>query len=800
MGRPIEFMLGTSLRDLLNPAATHTIGNTIAILGGSSAVERAFGIPLFADRHLFDIAVHRIGDTIIIECQPSAAAENSPATLIGAMIGRLRRTKGFTDLCREAARQIKALSGFDRVMVYKFHPDGSGEVIAEALRAGTDSFLGLRYPASDIPHQARALYERSWLRVIADVSAPPVPLVPALGPCGQPVDLSLSALRAVSPIHIEYLRNMGVGASMSVSILRDGKLWGLVACHHMIPRTIGFAMRTTAELFAQVFSLLLESRERDLDAEYELSARAIHNQLMAAVAAQSATLDNVAGLIEVMTTLIPCEGIGVWIGERATLEGATPNQAQFVEMVRFLNRTAASRVFSTNALSKLHEPARLYTEHAAGILAIPISRTPRDFVVFFRREVVRSVTWAGNPTKTVTLGPNGNRLTPRKSFESWREIVRNRSTPWTPPELRVAESLRVTLIEIILRLTDLAEQDRRTAASQQKVLIAELNHRVRNILGLIQGLVARGKANAPSIELYAGVLEGRVRALARAHDQITSQDWGPGALTALIAAEGAAYFHDQSPRIHCSGPEVLLLPQGFSTLALVVHELMTNSAKYGALLVATGTIELSWIIDGADRLVIDWREVGGPLVGKPTRRGFGTALIERSIPHDLNGETSVHYDPLGMHVQMIIPAQFVTLGSEKPVAALAAPPGIPGRLSGYVLVVEDNIIIALDAEEMLTDLGAIRIDIAGRVSEALALIAAKRPDFAVLDVNLGTEMSFPVATALRALGVPFCFATGYGNALTLPADCAGTRIVKKPYSLETLSLTISQTLQDRVLS
>src|SRR5262249_46821620 len=160
--------------------------------------------------------------------------------MVRLMLGRVRKTKTLRELAQEAARQVKILTGFDRVMVYRFHPDGSGEVIAEVASAGLESYLGLHYPASDIPRQARILYTRNWLRIIADINAKPVPLSAASTHSATLLDLSMSVLRSVSPIHIEYLQNMGVGASMSVSILRDGKLWGLFACHHYSARHISF--------------------------------------------------------------------------------------------------------------------------------------------------------------------------------------------------------------------------------------------------------------------------------------------------------------------------------------------------------------------------------------------------------------------------------------------------------------------------------------------------------------------------------------------------------------------------------
>jgi len=560
------------------------------------------------------------------------------------------------------------------------------------------SFLGLHYPASDIPKQARALYERNWLRIIADTAATGVPVVPQLSPEGEVLDLSMSTLRPVSPIHMEYLCKMGVAASMSVSILRRGKLWGLFACHHLTPRCIGYERRTTAELFGQTFSLLLEGRERELEIEYKTRARRRPNQLMAAMAADASTFENVSRLVDATTDLIPCDGVGIWVEEQATLKGTTPTREEFLGLTRFLNRTAASSVFATNEIGKTYEPARDFTERAAGLLAIPVSRTPRDYIVFFRREVARSVSWAGNPEKPVTVGPNGVRLTPRKSFDAWREIVRGKAHPWAPAELHVADSLRTTLLEVILHLTDIAQTERRGAAERQELLIAELNHRVRNILGLIRGLVSQSRGGATTVEDFASVLGGRVQALARAHDQITRDQWGPASLRVLIEAEAAAYAGEGLGHppggtgvVMDASPDVLLQPEAFTTLVLVLHELMTNSAKYGALYNGRGQVHIHWERDASGRLVILWTERGGPPVQAPTRRGFGTTIIERSIPHDLKGEATVEYLLAGVRARLVIPASFVVsgvaAGHHHSTSPAGQPPRMPARLDGTVLLV-----------------------------------------------------------------------------------------------------------------
>ena len=790
--QPLAALLGMPLQGLISGKAAHVIRNRVAALAMPDAVERAFAVDLFDTGALFDLAIHRSGSTLIIEAEASQPQGELNA---GAMVrSMLSRMQGQASLVREAARLMQALTGFDRVMIYRFHPDDSGEVIAERVRPGLEPFLGLRYPAEDIPKQARALLIRNPVRLLADVRAEPSPIVVAFDAVIEPLDLSMSTLRAHSKMHIEYLRNMGVGATMTVSLTRGGRLWGLISCHHMSPRHVGFELRTTAELFGQVLSLLIETRERDELVAYDLQTRAIHDRLVAAVVGKDVAGRGVAELIDQIAELIPCDGIAVSVKGEVTFRGVTPTMTEFVALRSFLDEQSASAIHATDTLGEAYAPARQFAERCSGLIAVPISRTPRDYVVFFRREIARSVIWAGQPGKVVAPGPNGPRLTPRKSFEAWREIVRGRSEPWTEAEVRAAEMLRVTLLEVVVHLTGLTERDARNAAEKQDFLIAELNHRVRNILGLIRGLIAQGRIGAADVETFTAVLGDRVQALARAHDQITAKNWGPSSLEALILTEAGAYLGVGATRVSAHGPVVLLQPTAFSTVALVVHELMTNAAKYGALSGAAGHVAIAWRLlpDGVE---LTWLEAGGPPVTPPTRRGFGTTIIEGSIPHELAGTVQLDFVASGLSARFVLPGRHVVVDDEAVAITVAAAVAIPlaptpARLSGCVLLVEDNLVIALDAEEMLRELGAGAVVVASNVVDALRLIDADPPSFAVLDVNLGTEMSWPIAARLRGLGIPYVFGTGYGGGIDYPPGNSPSATVTKPYTLETLASAI----------
>jgi len=632
-----------------------------------------------------------------------------------------------------------------------------------------------------------------------------VPIVPLRDENGEPLDLSLSMLRAVSPIHIEYLKNMGVGASMSISILVDGKLWGLFACHHYSPRCATFERRSVAELFAQMFAMRLESRERQQIVDFERRARDISDQLLGAVASDETLLNDPDWLSDILTHAIQADGVGVWIGGNYAFSGVVPKSEDFSRIIKALNGTAAGKVFATDRIASIVPGAEAFASTVAGMLAIPISRAPRDYVVLFRGEMVRSVRWGGDPHKPIEYGPNGPRLTPRQSFEEWKELVEGRSKPFTPSELRVAETLRATLIEVVLRLADEASVERQQANERQELLIAELNHRVRNILGVIRGLIRQSKPkDGSSVEDFVKLVDGRVHALARAHNQITDDHWGPAPLRALIDAEAAAFLADQTERVTVEGPPVLLNPQAYSTMALVVHELVTNSAKYGGLS-DSGRVNIEWLRADNGDLMIHWRERGGPTVKAPTRKGFGTTIIDRSIPYDLGGEASIEYKPGGVEASFRIPAKHVSEAKDhtgpaikymRPMVSASAVPPVQVVKDKTILLVEDSLIIALDAEDILKRLGALHVVTAGTVEGALEAIEHDKPALAMLDINLGDQTSFAIADRLHELGIPFLFATGYGEQAQLPEDHLARTVLQKPYTLENVERALPELVRE----
>jgi two-component sensor histidine kinase len=384
------------------------------------------------------------------------------------------------------------------------------------------------------------------------------------------------------------------------------------------------------------------------------------------------------------------------------------------------------------------------------------------------------------------LGPHGPRLTPRKSFQAWRESVRFQSERWSPGEIRAAEKLRVTLIEIILRLSESAQTDRQAARQSQELLVAELNHRVRNILGLVRGLISQSAATASDIRGLVESLDHRIRSLARAQDLLTSSDWTPTPLHSLLTAEIETYGKVED-RLILIGPEVMLQPRAFTPMALVVHELVTNARKYGALSVPGGQITVTTSSDEIGNVSAKWAETGGPPVTAPLRKGFGSTVLTQVIPFELNGSSSPRYLTLGYCLDIVLPAAVArcvegpAVASQPADESIAAAPADIKRLLRECLLVEDNLFIAIDAEDLLRSVGAENVVVANSVADALAVLATRSFSFALLDVNLGSENSLPVARYAKAHSIPFVFGTGYGEDLSMGDALIDVPIITRPY-------------------
>ncbi len=386
---------------------------------------------------------------ILLELGPGISSGRAE-TLLGGIrhaIERIRNAETPQGACETLAREIRALIGFDRVMIYQFDTDWNGEVIAEDRVPGAHSYLGHAFPASDIPAQARALYLRNPVRLIPDASYTPSPLVPSIHPAtGQPIDLSVASLRSVSPTHLEYLANMDVAASMSVSIVRDGALWGLVACHHPAPRLLPIPLLQACELLAQAASWYLDADDRSATAECFVTERRLEAELAAKADGRldyRVRLDTIApGLLD----LTMAQGIAICDGQTVWTTGVVPPDEQILRLAAWLQQAGEVQLI-TNRLSALFPPATACQGVASGVAA---RRLPGGWLFCFRAEWPHTQVWAGDMSTPVKATSDSGRINPRKSFAAWRQVIYGASRPWTARDLSAVDRVKSLVLRTIM--------------------------------------------------------------------------------------------------------------------------------------------------------------------------------------------------------------------------------------------------------------------------------------------------------------------------------------------------------------
>jgi light-regulated signal transduction histidine kinase (bacteriophytochrome) len=440
----------------------------------------------------WEVIVHGAGDTVFVELEPvppDAPDRGQFAWMAQRALDVLQRVTDIQELLDVATREIRRLTGFDRVMAYRFRHDDSGEVIAEDRRRELEPFLGLRYPATDIPAQARRLYVENPLRMIVDVRYRPTPLVPSTHPqTNEPFDLGNSVLRSVSPIHVEYLTNMGVAASMSVSIVIGGRLWGLIACHHLAPRFVPHAVRMACRLVSQTLGLLVERAEAATLERRRVAAMDGIRSLLLAAAREDDPIRALTSGSTAVRDLVDATGVAVSYDSRVETLGEVPTRAALGEIIAWLDRQPDREVFACDDL-----PARLpeiaSPRVAAGLLAACFDQERRGYVLWFRPEEVETVRWAGNPNKVYPHGTHGARLSPRGSFAEWIETVRGRARPWLAIDREIAATLRNELLASALRRSTELERTR-------DLFIGIVSHDLRsplNAIGLAAELISEGR-------------------------------------------------------------------------------------------------------------------------------------------------------------------------------------------------------------------------------------------------------------------------------------------------------------------
>lgn len=483
----------------------------------------------------FDALAHRPPEGgLVIELEPSGSpldieAQVAPAleTLVGAASIRA--------LCDETARVYRRLTGYDRVMVYRFDDDGHGQVFSEERRDGLEAFLGNRYPASDIPQIARRLYERNRVRVLVDVHCEQVPLVPRISPMtGKDLDMSLCFTRSMSPIHIQYLKNMGVCATLVVSLLVGGKLWGMVSCHHYEPRSIPFEMRAACELLAEAVGTRIAALESFAQAQAELAVRRMEQRMLEGISRDGDWRAALFDPPKAILTPVGATGAALLLDDQLLTAGEVPSTAELRAIGRWLDEKRSdeggSRLYSTCSLA-LDEPRFAHLVGiASGLAAVSLSSLPGDYLLWFRPEQVRTVTWGGNPFKPVVVGNDPRDLSPRRSFSQWHEVVEGTCEPWSAPVLTTLRLIGDTVSDVIVQFRSVgmlvAQKQldvvrRQVERSEHSVVVARTDGRVVMMSETLRRLLPPALAAIETLEDLPDLFEDPARVRRKLRDLLS---------------------------------------------------------------------------------------------------------------------------------------------------------------------------------------------------------------------------------------------------------------------------------------
>ncbi|MEB0060291.1 MULTISPECIES: ATP-binding protein [unclassified Variovorax] len=454
-------LLSQPLTTLLAPGHLQTLQRMLIDEGLEANPLYAFSVAASSNASALDVCVHTMADVLYLEFEATGRSE-SPAihpqgdffTLVRAAVRRMQRSTGLLPFCQQIATEVRAITGLDRVMVYRFHADNHGEVVAESMQDGLDPWLGLHYPEADIPQPARDIYKRIWIRPVPHAAGPVVEMVPLANPdTGQPLTMTHCALRGASIMYTEYLANLGVGASLTMPILIEGVLWGLIACHHKTSTVFPHQLRAACEVLAQVASLQLKSTDHIEQLAYQLKVETVHQQLVSKAAKEGDLLalsDRQPSLLDAMDA----EGAALYHMDRWWLAGKTPDEAQLSALAEWVNLrpemgSHTRPVFETDRLPSLYPDGAAIAPVASGLIAVQVSRVRQDLIMWFRPEIRQTVKWAGNPNdKPLVPGPHGMRLTPRRSFELFIESIHERSLPWSSMEVDSALRLRLLVMDL----------------------------------------------------------------------------------------------------------------------------------------------------------------------------------------------------------------------------------------------------------------------------------------------------------------------------------------------------------------
>ncbi len=789
----------------------------------------------------FDAVAHKVDDNIVVELEivddkKSLVRDFFYDELRDFAVG-LRNATTLPDLYDFVTQKIRQITGFDRVKLYKFDENWNGEVVGENKAEYMPSYRGLHFPASDIPEQARKLYMTNYIRQIADVTYAPVPIIPPVHPdTDKPLDMSLSVLRSVSPIHVQYLANMGVAASMSVSIIQDGKLWGLVACHHNVGYHVPYRVRMVSEIMGHIFSAQLSSLEGLRDRHEQEKRNLIVERLTAGLKTDFNLEELLKGRQTLALSALNATGMAVMTRKRLLRFGETPRE-ETIHLLADWVQNQTNGIYSTQEADKacVDQPELCHLK--GGFLAAPISVAKKDYIIWFRGSEQQQVNWAGTPEKTPEKTKAGYRLMPRASFELWKETVQHRCKPWTRDDIETAQNI----VQVVLEGERLSAEHANVAKSE---FLANMSHELRTPMNAITGIVSLLDRGAPLDEkqkkllsvlrlssdsllnlindlLDVAKIESHELVLESLPINIADIVSEVGSIMSVRAAE-----KDLMLNIKCAPRDELYIKGDAMRLQQVLTNLVSNAVKFTDEGFVNILVRTENQAGNRRQIIIDVVDSGIGMSAKQAERIFdkfvqadpsisrrfgGTGLglaITRQLTELMGGTITVSSrEGLGSRFTVSLPAEALPAPKAEPAndaENLEAPS--KGEARGRILLAEDyegNIVVAVT---MLEDQGY-EVTVARNGKEALDALTRGAFDLVLMDVQMpemdGYEATRRIRTeqadgrmqAVAIIGVTANALTGDRQKCL---DAGMDDYISKPFSPLQLDHMINKYLTPRV--
>ncbi|MBB5695070.1 response regulator [Muricoccus pecuniae] len=844
-GLPSNTLLGLPVADVLGEEFAKALGELAAAgeLRGETPWETGLDLP----GGPFEVTSHTQDGMVLIELEPVAPRDEEEA--LGAAralqraIARLRAAGGrLEELARVTVEGIRHLTGYERVLIYRFDQDWHGQTLAEDKVADWEQSLdGLHFPASDIPAQARELYRRSLIRWVPSRDAAPVPLhkdpsweVPEMPE--RPIDLSFTRLRSLSPVHLQYHRNMGVDGSMSLSILHEGQLWGLMVCHHRRPHRPSPGQRAAATALTDAFALRVGGAEQH---GVEEARRADMNRL-AELTAHMAEADDVtsaltAGAVTI-ASFFGCRGAALLRGATVERLGEAPPAPDLLRLANWLRDRGGEDIFHSDRMSADFPDWAQHATLASGVLAVFLTVDRTDMILWFRPEEPYLVSWGGNPHKA--MDPQGGSVLPRQSFERWVEERHGHSRPWAGWELEIAATLRHAITEVIIRsLGRIAELNERLRQSQKMEAVGQLTggiaHDFNNLLaGIVGSLemmrnrVAQGRVG--ELDRYLGAaMTSANRAAALTHRLLAfsrrqTLDPKPTDVNRLVTSMEELIRRTVGPAIHVetvmSGGlwttlcDANQLENALLNLAINARDAMPDGGRL-TIEAVNARLDDAYArrhheVTAGQYVAVSVTDTGTGMppevvarafdpffTTKPLGQGTGLGLsMVYGFAKQSNGYVRIYSEAgQGTTVRLYLPRSVEAEGADadaaRPTLDQAAPEG------GTVLVVDDEPVVRMLVTEVLRDLGYGVVEASDGPQALKALEAMPKIDLMVTDVGLpggmnGRQLADAVRERRPALKV--LFITGYaenaaiGNGLLAP----GMQVITKPFAMDVLATKV----------